>query len=198
MKNKAFLDLENITSLKPEHISLYCLEIEKGCKFYGKINLDEEKQSKFYFIIKDFLEEKGYIHYEISNFAYDGKFSLHNLNYWNYGEYLGFGPSAFSTINHIRWKNKSNVDIYVSALNNGKIELEYIERLNEKDIMNERLMLGFRKIEGIDVKSDIFKLFGDKINKKIKEGYLEVYNGRVKVKKEYLFVSNKIISDMFL
>ncbi|HOL62470.1 MAG TPA: radical SAM family heme chaperone HemW [Elusimicrobiales bacterium] len=188
-------DLDNITSLFPKHISLYALETHKNT-FFENLKIDEEKQSDFYFLIRDFLVGKGYIHYEISNFALKGYFSKHNLNYWDRGEYLGLGPSASSFISNKRWKNKSDLKAYIRGLNNGKIEFEHMEELDEKDELNEKLMLELRKIEGLDLNSKVYKVFKEKIDGQIKKGYMEILNGKVKIKKDFLFVSNKIISDM--
>lgn len=188
------LDLKRTTNLKPEHISAYCLEIHENTTFYNKVKVDDEKSEKFYYIIKNFLEDKGYMHYEISNFAFKGYESKHNLNYWNWGDYIGFGPSACSHIGNLRFKNTADVKTYINALNNDKIELEYRELLDEKDIWNEKVILALRKIEGIELDSDIYLKFKNKIDLLIKEGYIVIENGYVKIKKDYLFVSNEILS----
>lgn len=186
-------DLKEIIKLNPTHISAYCLERNSN-KWFDNIKIDEERQADFYLTIIDFLSSKRYIHYEISNFAKDRMFSKHNLNYWNRGEYIGFGPSASSHLNNLRWKNKSDIRSYITALNNGKIEFEYMERMKLKDILNEKLMLGLRKITGVDF--DLYLKFKERIDEEIKKGYMEIYGDRVRIKKDYLFVSNKIISEI--
>lgn len=190
------IDLKKVIGLRPSHISLYALEIHKNTPFYGKVKIDEEKQSKFYYIIKDFLEDKGYIHYEISNFSLPNKMSVHNINYWKNGDYLGFGPCASSHILNKRWANKSDIVSYINSLNNDKIELEYSEELTEKDMINERLILGLRMTEGINLNE--FSVLKDKIMKMAELGYIEIIKNRARIKREFLFVSNYIISDMIL
>jgi len=188
-------DLNNVVEIKPEHISMYSLEIHKNTPFKN-LKIDDKKQSDFYFIIKDFLEKKGFTHYEISNFAINGRYSIHNLNYWNNGDYLGFGPYASSHLNNKRWKNISDINAYITALNNGKIEFEYNEVLSEKDLLNESLMLGLRKIEGISLNSAIYKVFKERMDKQLSNGYMEIKNSKIRIRKEYLFVSSYIISNI--
>jgi oxygen-independent coproporphyrinogen-3 oxidase len=189
-------DIKNAVFLKPEHISIYGLEIHKNTPFYGNVKTDDDKMSDFYFLLCDFLASNGYEHYEISNFSLRGKESEHNLNYWNWGDYIGLGPSASSHINDMRCKNVSDTGAYINALNNGKIELEYTEKLDEKDINNEMLMLSLRKISGLDKNSSTYLIFKDKILSMISKGYMEEDIYSVRIKKEYLFVSNSIISDI--
>lgn len=195
-ESEILADLKKVVELKPSHISLYALEIHKNTPFYNKVKIDEEKQAKFYYIIKDFLEDNGYIHYEISNFSLPDKMSIHNINYWKSGDYLGFGPSASSHILNKRWTNKSDIDSYINSLNNGKIELEYSEELTEKDMINEKLILGLRMIEGINLNE--FSVFKDKIMKMAELGYIEIIKNKARIKREFLFVSNYIISDIIL
>ena len=104
------LDLEKIIELSPEHISTYSLIVENGTKIKELIeeNADgynlpsEDIERQMYWYIKNTLEEKGYRHYEISNFAKEGYESKHNLNCWNQKEYFGFGAAAHSFIDGIR------------------------------------------------------------------------------------------------
>lgn len=197
-KPKSFIEaLKKIVSLIPHHISIYALEIHKKTNFYGRVTIDETLQKEIYLSSVEFLEKNGYIQYEISNFSLDGYQSIHNNNYWYRGNYVGFGPSSSSCFNNIRWKNISNLYYYINSLNNGKIELEYIEQLSFKDVMNEKLMLCLRTRNGISDKSDLFDFFKKEIEKSYNEGYLEYINGFYILKKEYIFVFNRVVSDMF-
>ncbi|MEF3279877.1 MAG: radical SAM family heme chaperone HemW [Elusimicrobiota bacterium] len=189
-------DLNQLIRLKPDHLSFYGLEIYKNTPFWGKVKTDDKKMSRFYHLIRNFLISNGYNHYEISNFALKGKESKHNMNYWNYGEYIGFGPSAASHISGRRWTNISSVESYIKALNNDKIKLEYIEKLTETDILNERLMLGLRMCCGIDLNDDVYMKFKDEIADMVIKGYMEFFNGRVRIKPDYLFVFNSIVSNL--
>lgn len=189
-------ELKIVVGLKPHHISLYALEIHKNTPFFGRIKIDEDEQSKIYLRSVEFLENNGYNQYEISNFAWQNHISLHNMNYWLRGNYIGFGPSASSCYQRLRWKNTSDLLSYINSLNNGKIELEYMEELSETDVMNERIMLILRTREGVKLNSDVFNHFKDQIENAFKKGYLELVDGAFRIKKEYLFVSNYIISEI--
>ena len=99
--------LKQIIALKPEHISLYSLILEEGTVLNKKVQNkeielpDEDDERKMYWETKRILEEAGYIHYEISNFAKKGYESKHNLDCWNQKEYMGFGASAHSYTNNV-------------------------------------------------------------------------------------------------
>ena len=186
-------DIEKVIELNPQHISAYSLEIHPSTPFENLV-IDEDKQARFYFVLKENLEKNGYIHYEISNFSLPDRYSIHNMNYWNRGNYLGFGPSSASLISSKRWKNISDVLLYNLSLDNGKIELEYEEELSENDIMKEKLILGLRKIEGISINSNLYFYYQDKITSMM--DYFEIKNEKIKIKDQYLFVSNHIISQI--
>ena len=120
--------LEEITELKPEHISVYSLIVEENTPIekmlnIGKLELpDEELERNMYWYVKNFLELNGYKHYEISNFAKEGYESKHNLDCWNQKEYIGFGVAAHSYINDVRYGNTENIDEYIKNCNNGEFE----------------------------------------------------------------------------
>lgn len=188
--------LTSIIKLKPHHISIYALEIHENTPFWNNITVDDSLQHELYLKSIEFLEDNGYIQYEISNFSIENNISLHNMNYWLRGNYLGFGPSASSCYEKTRWKNISDVASYINSINNGKIELEYIEELSYNDIMNEKLMLILRTRKGVEINSDIYLHFKNQIENAFKKGYFEIFNSCLRLKKEYIFVSNSIISEM--
>jgi len=141
--------LNNIISLKPNHISLYSLILEENTELEslvkdGKMELPgEELERKMYHLAKKILEQNGYNHYEISNFAKMGLESKHNIDCWNQEEYLGFGLSAHSYFNNKRYSNISNLDDYIKNINNGEFEknVEVHEIQTEESRMKEYMML---------------------------------------------------------
>lgn len=189
-------DLKKIIHLSPEHISLYCLEIYKNTKF-GKMNLkqDENLQAKMYFEIINNLEKNNYKHYEISNFSKKGYQSLHNLNYWNRGYYSGFGPGASSHIENKRFTNSENLNEYISGAKKGFFPKKMEEILTPQDIENEKIILGLRKIDGIELEASLIIKLKDKIERLLEKGFIEKKGNRIKIKKEFLFVSNSIITE---
>ena len=163
LPNQTVKDLEEsvqkIIELTPEHISLYSLIIEDGTSFQkmldeNKIKLPKETlERKMYWKMKNMLEENGYIHYEISNFAKKGYESKHNLNCWNQKEYLGFGLASHSYLNNIRFCNTSNIEQYIQNIENNKIKanIEILEEQTKQDEQKEFMLLGLRKIEGVSI-----------------------------------------------
>lgn len=202
--------LEEIIKLNPEHISVYSLIIEDGTPIAklleeGKLALPEEEQErKMYWYVKSFLELQGYNHYEISNFSKKGKESKHNRNCWNQEEYIGFGVAAHSYINRIRFCNLSNIKNYIQNIQesapekNRKIE----EKQTLEDQKNEFMMLGFRKIEGVDIEkfkakfvdNPIF-LYRDKLNKLVAEGLIEIDLNYIKLTSKGLDLANLVFKE---
>ena len=144
--------LNRIINLNPEHISIYSLIVEDKTPIKEKIEKGELKlppeeiERKEYWLVKNKLEEAGYKHYEISNFAKKGRESKHNLNCWNQEEYLGFGVAAHSYFNLERYSNVENIEEYIKGSS-------YIihEKQTKEMAMKEYMMLGLRKIDGIKI-----------------------------------------------
>ena len=151
--------LEDICRLNPEHISVYSLIVEESTPIQklidnGELELpDEETERQMYWYVKDYLELNGYKHYEISNFAKPGFESEHNLDCWNQKEYIGFGAGAYSYLNKKRFGNISNLEKYIQNCNSNNFEkntiLEEVQDKNQQ--MNEYMILGLRKIDGISI-----------------------------------------------
>lgn len=144
------------------HLSTYNLIVEKGTPLYelvksGKVTLpSEDEQARLYEICIDILEEAGYNHYEVSNFAKEGFECRHNLKYWQYENYLGFGPSAHSFWGDKRWWNVASLDKYLNAIKLGKLPIANFEILSEDKKIEEFIYLGLRST-GIE-----FKKFRDR------------------------------------
>ena len=156
--------LKKVINLKPEHISIYSLILEERTKLYEEIInekkyelIDDDIERKMYWQTKEVLERAGFIHYEISNFARKGYESKHNLACWNQEEYIGVGASAHSYSNNVRYSNTESLEEYIYNYENGKDidNLIFHEKQNKESKMKEYMMLGLRKIQGIDI--DAFK-----------------------------------------
>ena len=195
------LDLEKIIELSPEHISTYSLIVENGTKIKELIeenddgyNLpSEDIERQMYWYIKNTLEEKGYRHYEISNFAKEGYESKHNLNCWNQKEYFGFGAAAHSFIDGIRFSNKKILSEYIFNFKSRDIE----EKMNREELAKEYMMLGLRKIDGVSIseferKFNINPLmyFRFEISKLTDEDLIEVDLDDIKLTKKGLDFAN--------
>lgn len=188
-------DIDCFLKLDIPHISTYSLIIEDNTmlKINGMKNIDEDIDYEMYKYIEDTLEKNNYIHYEISNYAKNGYQSKHNLVYWNNEEYYGFGLSSTSYINNERITNTKNLRKYLNG--------EYLDTsvYEDKDIrMENEIMLGLRKLDGIDLDrfkekfnvslEDIYN-----IDNLISEGYLVKEDNYIKINKKYIYISNEII-----
>ncbi|MBQ08161.1 MAG: coproporphyrinogen III oxidase, partial [Gammaproteobacteria bacterium] len=202
--------LQNATQLKPTHLSLYNLTIEKETPFYyqlrkGELILpSEELQLKMYERAVDYLSQAGYTHYEISNFAVKGYECRHNKVYWNNNEYLSFGPGAASYLNGTRSKNILSPGKYIETLLEKKeIPLFEKETLDQKKSMGETLMLGLRMVNGVNV-SDFEKRFGktldsefgEKIRKLRNEQFLEYSDKKLKLTHKGILFSNEVFVEL--
>lgn len=205
-------DIRETINMEPEHISAYMLSIEKGTKFYkiydennkknSLIFISEENITKYYEMLCETLNERGYIHYEISNFAKTGYESRHNLNYWRRGEYMGLGPSASSFLKtedgkEIRKTNVSNFNKYVDKVfknPDNKSEAYFIETLTKKDKINEEIFLSLRTNSGINAKR-LFELVNpDIINNFIKEGLMQNDNENIILTLRGMLLSSEIFA----
>ncbi|MBE7011668.1 MAG: oxygen-independent coproporphyrinogen III oxidase [Ruminococcaceae bacterium] len=187
-----------------EHISCYCLKIEKGTPFYNmKLNLpDDDMSADMYDFCVSFLEENGYKRYEISNFAKNGKASRHNRKYWLMEEYVGIGAGAHSFLGDKRFSKIKNVKDYISAVKNGNDAVEELNPVGIQEKMSEFVFLGFRMTNGINEANfekmfnrNIFDVYGDELKKYLDMGVMERKCGRIYIKPQFLYVSNNILSD---
>ncbi len=176
-------DLKLYLKLKPDHISAYSLQLEDHTllKVNNIPSLLADDEAFMYEIIVDCLIRNGYNHYEVSNFAKKGKESVHNLTYWNNEEYYGFGLSASGYIDKVRYTNTKSFFSYLK----GNYRLEE-KILSKQEIMDNEIMLGLRKIKGINQKE-----FKEKYQIDLKEAYPItplLKNKELKQKKEYIFI----------
>ena len=141
--------LKKMLALSPEHISAYLLKIEKNTVF-GKCGVeeaDEEIQRRLYLQTCRTLENAGYEHYEVSNFAKKGFRSVHNSSYWQCVPYLCFGCGASGFDGKIRYKFPESLEAFTGR--NGLVEPETEEILDDEDLRRERIMLSLRTSDGV-------------------------------------------------
>lgn len=153
------------------HLSCYALTVEEKTPLYKLIHtnktpdVDNEKQARQFLLLMKWLREKGYEHYEVSNFARPGFRSRHNSSYWKGEKYLGLGPSAHSyNENERRW-NVANNNLYIKAIREGFAQRE-AEILTLTQKLNEFVMISLRTKEGMDL-SKLEKEFGVNERKRI-------------------------------
>ena len=188
-------DLEFICSLDIKHISTYSLIIENntilGIK--GFKSIDEDLDSEMYNFIRKYLKDRGFEHYEISNFCLKGYESKHNLVYWNNFEYYGFGAGASSYIGNKRINNTRSVTKYCT-----EFFARDCEELNFHDKMEYEIILNLRTSKGI-LRDKFKKLYGKDVDeyynydKLVKDGFLFENNERIYINEDYWYISNRII-----
>lgn len=151
----AMEDLEAIAALESEHISFYSLQLEEGTSFFrdfeaGKLReVPDETDREMYHRGIQALREKGYRHYEISNFAQPGCESRHNSKYWNMAEYVGLGLGASSYTGHRRMVNETDLKAYSETLDRGKLAFVEVHENSEADDISEAVFTGLRREEGV-------------------------------------------------
>ncbi len=151
--------LTEALSFEPSHISCYELTIHGETPF-GKLAAEKKfklpsakKQERLFLSTSRFLEEQGFIHYEVSNFTRRQQYrSRHNLKYWRHIPYLGLGPAAHSFYKENRWWNVKSVEQYCAAISENRKPIEGSEKLSADQLELERLFLGFRNLEGVEIK----------------------------------------------
>ena len=190
-------DLEIVKSINPEHISYYALIIEEKTKFkalqnVGKLNfLDEDIERKMYHILVEKLENIGLKQYEVSNFAKNGKESIHNKKYWNCQEYLGFGISSHSYFNDERFSNTVNISKYIKELEKGNIPIDFCEKIDINTKKFEYIIMNMRLKEGFLI-SDYNKLFeADFLDENKDAVTIGLENNVIEIKDDRIYFTKK-------
>jgi oxygen-independent coproporphyrinogen-3 oxidase len=189
---ESWLDtLKQTLAFSPEHISCYQLTLEAktplGIRYQaGEFSIPgEELQHEFFMRTSEFLEDAGYIHYEVSNFARGKEHaSRHNQKYWDHSPFLGLGPSAHSFQWNQRWWNHRSLDQYLDAINAENLPIEETETLTMEQLRLEALYFGLRTKKGIflqDFKNQYhYDLFTEKkriLAKLEEEGFISIEDG---------------------
>jgi oxygen-independent coproporphyrinogen-3 oxidase len=165
-------NVESMLAFDIPHVSCYALTVEPKTSLHKMIKLGKsgdinpDRQSHQFLLLMQWLNNAGYEHYEISNFAKPGFQSRHNSSYWQGKKYLGIGPSAHSFNGISRQWNVSNNNTYITSLKKNKVPFE-MELLNIHQQMNEYIMTSLRTMEGVQL-----DYFESKFGKQEKERLL--------------------------
>jgi putative oxygen-independent coproporphyrinogen III oxidase len=193
-------NLESALGFLPEHLSCYQLTVEAGTPLARRQAearfqpLSEEMEREFFLFTSRFLEDQGYFHYEISNFARGkGKLSRHNCKYWNHTPYLGLGPAAHSYRGGRRWWNHRSLEAYCGALSAGEAPVAGEEVLTPEQARLEALYLGLRTRDGVILSLIHGVLRGEIVLKEIiAAGLAEVREDRFIPTREGLVVADRL------
>lgn len=206
-KEKWRTNLETAFSLPIDHISAYSLILERGTILNkmvldGKVEMqDDDYDADLYEYTIDFMRKKGFVQYEVSNFCKPGYECRHNLAYWQYRDYLGFGTSAHSFLNAKRWWNYSALTFYMNAINERGDAAAGSELLSKEDMVEEYVMLALRS-NGLDTGELNSSYGGGFLNKNekylnelIKNGYLVNTDNLFKLTPKGYAVCDEILSN---
>ena len=202
--------LENLVDLKPKHLSVYSLIVEEGTPFYelweeDALNLpDEDLERSMFWYAHDYLATKGYVQYEISNYAMEGYEAKHNKSYWELTPYIGVGLGAASLYEEKRTFNEKNLEDYMKY----SMDLSKIKNLDEivtpQRAMEEFFFLGLRKLKGVDL-TKAGELFGDLLRHydqvivgMVDRGLLERSGNWLRLTPEGISLSNTVMSAFIL
>lgn len=194
-------DLKTATTLGIQHISLYGLKIDEDCYFYKNPprNLpDNDVQADMYLKAIEVMTRAGFNQYEISNFALEGYYSRHNINYWDNNSYYGFGVGAHGYNGQIRYYNTNNLDEYI--INPTKHKKENL--LTKREQLEEEIFLGFRKTSGINIKDinqkysiDFEKDFRIILEKYLSYGHIKKTGNGYCLTTDGILLSNIVLAD---
>ncbi len=194
-------DIKNIIELNPNHVSCYSLTVHEHTVFFLNNILppSDEYSYEAYKTIDKILNESGYKHYEVSNWAKPGKESLHNLTYWRNEHYYAVGLAASGYIGDIRYKNTTSLEDYLEGNYNREEE-----KVSPNDLEEYQIMLNLRTSEGIDLDAfknkfnkDLYKYKKEAIDSYIASNHLKKEGNRLVPTFDGMMILDKIIVDLF-
>ncbi len=211
MTNEKWLyNIEIALAFNVPHISCYALTVEPKTALSkliqtGKIAEPNDEVAQMHFLtLVETLENKGFVHYELSNFGKENYFSKNNSAYWLGKKYLGIGPSAHSFDGISRSWNISNNSLYIKSIQENNLPKE-VEILSKTDRYNEYIMTGLRTIWGVsfekiasDFGNDYLDYCQNQMQKFLKDDLLFVENNILKTTKKGKFLTDGIASDLFM
>ena len=169
-------DLDVLLKFDPPHVSAYSLTIESNTRLGKQVELgriippEGNQVARHFELIYDRFSNFGIERYEVSNYSKPGREAIHNSNYWNHRNYLGFGPAAHSfwwDEKAVRWNNESDLKTYITG---SDITVEH-EELTLEQLAEERLMMGLRTREGVSIK-ELTDRYNYKLNNR-QQNYLQ-------------------------
>jgi len=203
--------LRELIGLRPEHVSVYLMEIDEGSRLgleviqggarYSARDLpSDDAMAASYERACQELGAAGYEHYEISNWGLPGFKSRHNLKYWNREAYWGIGAGAHSFDGRVRWANAHDASAYVAAVSGGGLAEEQREEVSAQQELEEKIFLGLRKLEGIEFTTLTAGAHEARLRERVAElreqGLLVVEGDRVRLAPEKVAVSNEVFVEL--
>lgn len=210
-------NVDKAISLCIPHLSCYALTVEpktplqKLIREHKTPDVNSDQQSEQFLLLMEWMQQAGYEHYEISNFAKPGFQSRHNSSYWKGKPYFGFGPSAHSFDGRSRWWNVANNTKYMRSIEQGIIPFEK-EVLTAKQQINELIMISLRTQEGLDLeritqdiqgmnKEELVKVQNELLKESaryVRNGLMVQEEGRLRLTREGKLLADGIAANLFL
>lgn len=189
--------LARTVALGPDHISAYCLTYEEDTEFFerlqrGEMRPDDESDAEMFEMTMDRLEAAGYVQYEISNYARPGRECLHNLAYWQGDDYVGLGPSAFSTREGRRWRNVADTAEFIRRVGAREPLPDFEETLDPGTAISEQRAFALRTSRGIPAPA----LVPEKLEALREAGLVREAGGRVLLTREGRLVADEIAAEL--
>ena len=202
-------NLNTFLNLNVNHISCYGLTVEPKTALEHMVKtekvkpISDEGYTQHFKLTREILKDNGFDHYEISNYARQGSYAIHNSNYWKSKSYLGLGPSAHSFDGKSRKWNINHNKKYIDSIEQSNKYFE-VEQLTKYDVFNEKLMTGLRTKwgwpnENLETLSENeICTFEEKIKELVDRGYLLKKNNRVYLSESGMLISDYIMSELFI
>ncbi len=203
-------NIRKAIELEVPHISAYSMTVEDKTALANAIRkgkqpkMNESQSAEQFLILMEMLEEAGFEHYEISNFAKPGCYSRHNSNYWKGIPYLGIGPSAHSFNGNTRHWDIPNNAKYIDSLLKEQIPSE-TEILTQENKLNEYIMTSLRTIWGMDLMkveadfgSDYRQLVTNAMEEFLDKGWINIHENIVRLTKEGKLFADNIAAELFV
>jgi len=201
-------DIKELLSRGVTHVSVYALSVPAGTPLFREIKdkilepPDEELEVKLYLAAKKLLENNGFRHYEISNFAKKGRECYHNIGYWMQRPYIGLGAAAVSFDGKSRYYNEQNLGKYMRKINKGLLPVRKAEIIGPEKQLAEYIFLRLRLLEGIDL-LDMAGRFPGKVSEFSalsgdlkKRGLLSIAGGKIKLTVKGILYSNDVFAEL--
>lgn len=218
--SKYLTSLKRVIDLKPEHISAYSLMIEPKTPFYEKYHSDmenrkaglptkflpsEETEYEIYYRAKELLDQAGYCHYEISNYAKPGYECRHNIGYWKRADYLGMGLGASSLLENVRYVNEQELSTYIEGTKTAADLHIQADVISRREQMEEFMFLGlrmtagvtraeFRKCFGVEIEA----VYGELLPRLSGEGLIACEAGEIRLTDRGRDISNYVLAEFLL
>lgn len=185
--------LNKVIALKPNHISVYGLQVEENTPLYKSgYSYDDGFYVELLEIAYQTLTAAGFKQYEISNYSLAGFESLHNINYWQSGQYIGLGAAAGGFLNGERYCNLSGLKDYICAVKQGLRPLEFKENLTGKAKTGEEIMLALRYLKGFEPTAEMLKFFNKDFDDLLKENLIMQEGRFLKLSAKGKYFANKV------